>query len=77
MTAQDKWLARLDQNAQSTSAGVRFSFTLYVYPDGQGSLYFLKPKSKTIDEPGLRFGGAEALLDAIRAVWDEATSYPN
>jgi len=76
MAAHEKWLARLDENAQATSAGVRFSFTLYVYPNGQGSLYSLKAKSKTIDEPGFRFGNVVALLDAVRAAWEAASSYP-
>ncbi len=75
-TPRQRWLDRLDENAKPTEKGMRFSFTVYVYPDGQGSLYCLKPESKTIDEPGLRVGGVEPVVEAFRAVWEQASGHP-
>lgn len=74
--AHQRWMDRYDENSQPTSEGTRLSFTVYVYPDGHGSLYFLKPQSKTIDKPGRWVANTEQAVEAFRAIWEEAVTRP-
>lgn len=75
-TAFRKWLDRLDANIKPTPKGVRLDMTFYVYPDGHGNLIFQNPVTRKLDAENQPVNSIDEAVDAVRAVWEQATIYP-